>query len=68
MTVAPSIVWLDYISIGAMFVFVGNLGMLRAEPYSFMKFVFIFIEGFFAFYSFVPLLNYLKYRSNLSES
>lgn len=63
-TKAPYIVWLDYMSIGAMFVFTASVGIKFTES-QFMYYVFSTVKIFFLGYSFLPLLNYLIYRKYL---
>jgi hypothetical protein len=60
--VAPFVVWLDYISLGAMFFLLASVGAMRTES-DFMRMFFSAMKLFFLVYSFLPLLNYMKYRS-----
>ncbi|MFZ6676212.1 hypothetical protein [Undibacterium sp. Xuan67W] len=61
--VAPYIVWLDYISTGAMFILTAKIGLLSTES-DIMAAIFHVMKIFFLAYSFLPLLNYLKYRQS----
>ncbi|MES2297195.1 MAG: hypothetical protein V4582_09135 [Pseudomonadota bacterium] len=61
-TVAPFTVWLDYVSMGAMFVMMATSGLRRTDS-EFMVVFFICMKYFYIAYSLLPALNYLKFRT-----
>jgi hypothetical protein len=60
-TVAPMVVWLDYISIGSMFFLLASVGLSRTDS-TLMYILFTIMRVFFLAYSFLPILNYIKYK------
>lgn len=61
-SIAPSIVWLDYISVGAMFVITAKIGLARTES-DFLRVLYFFLLLFFITYSLLPIANYYWYRT-----
>jgi hypothetical protein len=60
-SVAPYQVWLDYISLGAVFFLVGTINAERADNQA-MYLIAMGMKIFYSLYAFLPFLNYAVFR------
>ena len=64
--IAPKIVWLDYTTMGIMFILVGYFGALKSNSDMFMKSIFIFMQCFYLIYAALPFLNFLSFSKKIT--
>lgn len=66
-TVAPAAVWLDHFLFGVAGVLLQNASM-KMEPDLSFHYVLIFLQVAFSIYAVLPLVNYLKFKTDVGRT